>query len=217
MSATQHLLSLVVEDWHAATHHPFTNALANGTLSRDKMAGYLQQDYQFIEGFVRLLASAVAHAPTLADAVPGAQFLGLICGPENTYFLRSLQALEVPPTAPAAPETFAFQQLMDQARCSGRYEIMLSVLVVAEWIYLDWASPFEDRAEDLPFWLGEWITLHSGDGFAQVVAYLRDQLDTAWDMLDDAARTQVTATFTQAVRLERAFFDASWAGFAVAK
>lgn len=35
--------------------------------------------------------------------------------------------------------------------------------------------------------------------------------------LDNDARAQVTATFTQAVRLERAFFDASWAGFAVAK
>lgn len=217
MSATQHLQSLVAQDWHATTHHAFTNALADGTLSRDKMAGYLQQDYQFIEGFVRLLACAVAHAPNLADAVPGAQFLGLICGTENTYFLRSLHALEVPPTAPAAPETIAFQQLMDQARRSGRYEIMLSVLVVAEWIYLDWATPFEGRADDLPFWLGEWITLHSGDGFTQVVTYLRDQLDTAWDMLDDDAGSQVTATFADAVRLERAFFDASWAGFAVAK
>tara|TARA_R110002124_G_scaffold219546_1_gene385447 strand:- start:2711 stop:3364 length:654 start_codon:yes stop_codon:yes gene_type:complete len=217
MSATQHLQSLVADDWHAATRHPFTDALADGTLSRKKMAGYLQQDYQFIEGFVRLLASAVAHAPTLADAVPGAQFLGLICGPENTYFLRSLQALEVPPTAPAEPETIAFQKLMDQARRSGRYEVMLSVLVVAEWIYLDWAIPFEDRAEALPFWLGEWITLHSGEGFAQVVAYLRDQLDRVWETLDDDARTQVTSTFTEAVRLERAFFDASWAGFAVAK
>ena len=217
MSATNHLQSLVAEDWHAATHHAFTNALADGTLSRVKLAGYLQQDYQFIEGFVRLLASAVAHAPSLADAVPGAQFLGLICEPENTYFLRSMEALEVPSTAPPAPETIAFQQLMDHARHSGRYEIMLSVLVVAEWIYLDWASPFEDRAEELPFWLGEWITLHTGDGFAQVVAYLRGQLDQTWDTLEDAARADVTATFTKAVRLERVFFDASWAGFAVAK
>lgn len=217
MSATQHLKSLVADDWHAATHHAFTDALADGTISRDKMAGYLQQDYQFIEGFVRLLASAVAHAPTLADAVPGAQFLGLICGPENTYFLRSMEALEVPPTAPAAPETIAFQKLMDQARRSGRYEIMLSVLVVAEWIYLDWATPFIDRANDLPFWLGEWITLHSGDRFAQVVAYLRDQLDATWDTLDAAAQMDVTETFTQAVLLECKFFDASWAGFVVAK
>ncbi|WP_282062475.1 TenA family protein [Roseobacter litoralis] len=217
MSATQYLQSLVAQDWHAATHHAFTNALADGTLSREKMAGYLQQDYQFIDGFVRLLASAVAHAPTLQDAVPGAQFLGVICGPENTYFLRSAQALEISLSAPAAPETIAFQQLMDQARRSGRYEIMLSVLVVAEWIYLDWATPVEGRADDLPFWLGEWITLHSGDGFAQVVAYLRDQLDIVWEALDDDAREDVTATFTEAVRLERAFFDASWAGFVVAK
>jgi thiaminase/transcriptional activator TenA len=217
MSATQYLQSLATDDWQAATHHDFTDALADGTLSKAKMAGYLQQDYLFVEGFVRLLASAVSHAPTLADAVPGAQFLGLVCGAENTYFLRSFEALAVAPMAKPAPETVAFQQLMDQARRSGRYEIMLSVLVVAEWIYLDWATPFEDRADDLPFWLGEWITLHSGADFAQVVSYLRAQLDATWDGLDDTARTEVAATFTQAVQLERAFFDASWTGFAVAK
>ncbi|SMX36778.1 TenA family protein [Octadecabacter ascidiaceicola] len=217
MSASQYLQSLAAEDWKVATHHAFTDALADGTLSQEKMAGYLQQDYLFVEGFVRLLGSAVVHAPTLADAVPAAQFLGLICGPENTYFLRSFEALEVTSTAKPAPETRALQELMDQARQSGRYEIMLSVLVVAEWIYLDWATPFDDRADDLPFWFGEWVTLHSGEGFTQVVAYLRGQLDIVWETLDDTARAEVSATFTQAVRLERAFFDASWAGFTVAK
>ncbi|MEM6467675.1 MAG: TenA family protein [Pseudomonadota bacterium] len=217
MSATADLKTMAADDWQAATTHAFTNALADGSLDHDKMAGYLQQDYLFVEGFVRLLASAVAHAPTLADAVPGAQFLGLICGPENTYFLRSLEALEVPEAKDTAPETKAFQDLMDDARMSGRYEIMLAVLVVAEWTYLDWATPFEDRAEALPFWFGEWITLHSGPGFASVVAYLRGQLDAVWEGLDDTARTEVTETFTRAVALERAFFDAAWAGFPVAR
>ena len=217
MSATQHLQSLVAEDWHAATHHAFTNALADGNLGRDKMASYLQQDYQFIVGFVRLLGFTVADAPSLADAVRGAQFLRLVCGLENTYFLRSMDALEVPSAAPAASETLTFQQLMDQGRRSGRYEIVLSVLVVAEWIYLDWATSFEKRTEGPPVWLEEWITLHYGDGFAQVVAYLRGQLDAALDALDDEARAIVTATLTDAVRLERAFFDASWAGFTVEK
>lgn len=215
MTATEQLKSMVAEDWQAATTHAFTDALADGTLAPEKMAGYLQQDYQFIEGFVRLLASAVAHAPSLADAVPGAQFLGLICGPENTYFLRSMEELKVPSIAQAAPETQAFQVLMDEARNSGRYEIMLAVLVVAEWIYLDWATPFEDRVDDLPFWLGEWITLHSGDGFAGVVSYLRGQLDTAWGELDQSAQADVAATFARAVALERAFFDAAWTGFTV--
>lgn len=217
MKATEFLKSQVAQDWQAATTHAFTDALADGSLDQDRMAGYLQQDYLFVEGFVRLLASAVAHAPSLADGVPAAQFLGLICGAENTYFLRSLDALGVPQADHAATETKAFQDLMDTARLSGKYQNMIAVLVVAEWIYLDWATPFEDRADDLPFWLGEWITLHAGDGFAGVVAYLRGQLDQIWDGLSDAERGEVTDVFTRAVKLERAFFDAAWAGFDVAR
>jgi thiaminase (transcriptional activator TenA) len=217
MTATEYLKSQVGEDWTAATTHAFTDALASGSLKPEEMAGYLQQDYQFIDGFVRLLASAIAHAPTLADSVPAAQFLAVITGPENTYFLRSFKALEIPVDAPAAAETRAFQDLMREARLSGRYEIMLAVLVVAEWIYLDWASPAADRVDNLPFWLGEWITLHSGKGFESVVAYLRSQLDAVWGGLNVAARAEVEEIFCKAVRLERAFFDAAWRGFAVTR
>lgn len=216
MRPTDHLKSLAADDWQAATTHAFTNALGDGSLPRDRMVGYLQQDYLFIDGFVRLLASAIAHAPSLADSVPAAQFLAVITGPENTYFLRSFKALDAEPNALPEPQALAFQQLMAQARQSGRYEIMLAVLVVAEWIYLDWASPLEDRADDLPFWLGEWISLHAGDGFENVVEYLRSQLDQVWPTLNDAAKAEVEQTFQTAVRLERDFFDAAWAGFSVA-
>lgn len=217
MTPTQTLQSNCAENWHAATHHAFTDALADGSIDRDIMAGYLQQDYLFVEEFVRLLASAVAHAPTLADGVPGAQFLGLICGSENTYFLRSLEALGVPEADKAARETEAFLALMAEARTSGSYAQMLAVLCVAEGVYLDWATPFADRADDLPFWLGEWITLHCGAGFEGVVAYLRGQLDKTWPSLDADEQAMVEQLFTRAVALERAFFDAAWAGFDVAR
>ena len=216
MSAIEALRAQTADDWRAATTYAFTDVLADGTLDREKIARYLQQDYLFVEGFVRLLASAVAHAPNLSDAVPGAQFLRLICGPENTYFPPALEAHGVPQANGTAPETCAFQTLMDDARRSGRYEIMLSVLVVAEWIYLDWATRYEDKADELPFWLGEWITLPAGAGVVGVVAYLRAQLDAVWLDLDDAARAAVEVTFAKTVTLERAFFDAARAGFPVA-
>jgi len=215
MRPTEHLKSLALQDWQAATRHPFTAALADGTLGEDKMLAYLRQDHLFIDGFVRLLASAIAHAPSLSDAIPAAQFLGLICGPENTYFLRAITALGGTPETPAkaAPVTAEFQELMARAAASGRYEQMLAVLVVAEWSYLEWASPFGDRADRLPFWFGEWIALHTGAGFEGVVAYLRDQLDSAWAGLDDDARRAVESTFTHAVTLERRFFDAAQDGY----
>jgi len=214
MRPTEHLQSLAAADWQAATRHAFCDELAAGTLPPAKMAWYLAQDYMFVDGFVRLLASAIAHAPSLADAVPAARFLGMIAGPENTYFLRAFQALGVTEAdlqSPPAPATAAFQRLMAEAAASGRYERMLAVLVVAEWSYLSWAAPHHPPRPDLPFWFAEWIELHAGEGFAAVVAYLRDQFDSAWEGLDAAARQEVETTFTTAVSLERAFFDAAYA------
>ena len=216
MRASEHLRDLSGEDWIAATRHAFTDTLATGTLDTRKMQEYLQQDYLFIDEFVRLLASAIAHAPSLADSVPAAQFLALITGPENTYFLRSFEVLDCSSGAAPQPETLEFQRLMSDARQSQKYECMLAVLCVAEWVYLEWATPFADRADDLPFWFGEWSRLHCGDEFEGVVAYLRDELDQVWQDLDDGARTKVEAVFCKAVRLERVFFDAAWAGFPVA-
>lgn len=213
MRPTEYLRQKCETEWQAATRHAFCAELAAGTLPREKMAWYLTQDYKFVDGFVRLLASAIAHAPSLADSVPAAQFLAVITGPENTYFLRALDALGVPDAGAGvspAPETAAFQNLMARAAGSGRYEQMLAVLVVAEWSYLTWAAPFHPPKPDLPFYFAEWITLHAGDGFEAVVEYLRTQLDVAWDRSDAAVRTEIEALFREAVSLEHAFFDAAY-------
>jgi thiaminase/transcriptional activator TenA len=214
MRPTDHLRTLAGDDWTAATTHPFCTELAQGTLPLNKMRWYLAQDYQFVGNFVRLLASAIAHAPTLADSVPAAQFLALVTGPENTYFLRSFEALDMSQAeqnAPPAPPTEGFNALMAEAAASGRYELMLAVLVVAEWVYLSWATPVNPPKDDLPFYFAEWITLHAGEGFEGVVEYLRSQLDAVWPTLSTDAQSEVEALFLRAVKLERDFWDASYA------
>ena len=214
MRPTDYLKSLCLDDWNAATQHPFCNALADGTLDLDKMRQYLIQDYQFIDGFVRLLASMIAKAPTLKDSVPAAQFLAVITGPENTYFLRAFEELNVSDdawkNAALKPPTIGFQNLMAEAAVSGKYEQMLAVLVVAEWVYLSWATPVNPPKSDNPFYFAEWIRLHAGEGFENVVEYLRSQLDAQWNGLNAEQRKNIEAIFCKAVKLERAFFDISW-------
>jgi thiaminase/transcriptional activator TenA len=213
MRATDLLKKSTQTDWDAATDHPFCKELADGTLPLDKMRWYLVQDYKFIDEFVRLLATAIAHAPKLADRIPMAQFLGLVTSTENTYFLRSFEALEVSTedqNAPAAPATRAFHDLMHAARTSGRYEQMLAVLIVAEWSYLTWANRYKNYSTDLPFWFSEWIDLHTGEGFENVVGHLRDQLDNVWAGLDDHHQFKAITMFNDAVLCERVFFDAAF-------
>lgn len=213
MRVTDRLRRKFSIDWELATDHPFCKELADGTLPVQKMKWYLAQDYKFIDRFVRLLATAIAHAPTLADSIPAAQFLAVITGSENTYFLRSFDALDMTHEEQnplAAPSTLAFQNLMHEAQVSGRYEQMLAVLVVAEWSYLTWANRYVEYSSDLPFWFSEWIDLHTGDGFESVVEYLRNQLDQVWDGLTRQQKTDATDMFARAVKCECDFFDASY-------
>jgi thiaminase/transcriptional activator TenA len=65
---------------------------------------------------------------------------------------------------------------MREAADTRSYAAALSVLVVAEWLYLDWAS----RApQPLPnnFVHAEWITLHDSSNFRGFVDFLRTELD----------------------------------------
>ena len=133
---TDELRALAGSKWDAVVEHRFTDELAAGTIADGVLARYLIQDHRFLDAFVVLLSSMIAAAPTLADRIPGCQFLALITGRENTYFERSFEALGVDKAAredtPNAPPTSAFDSLMREA-AKASYPEMLAVLVVAEW------------------------------------------------------------------------------------
>lgn len=195
--------------WDAAVGHRFTDELWSGELDRAVLRRYLVQDHQFVDAFLALLGAAVAGADRAAPRVRLARQLGLVAGPENDFFDRSLAALDVPdgPVTPRGP-TAAFVELMHDAR-DASYADALAVLVVAEWLYLDWAS-----RPDLPLPAdpihAEWIELHRGPAFEAWVQFLRDELDRTAADLPDARADEVAARFVRAVDLELAFFDAAY-------
>ncbi len=197
--------------WRAATTHPFTRDLAAATLGLDKLADYLVQDYSFIGHFIRLLDAAVAHAPTAAARDRLSAFRALIASDENTYFLRSFEALGVPESTwsqPALlPVTRRFHDIMAEAVASGSYAAIMTVLVVTEWVYLEWASAVRHLRPE-PFYFGEWIDLHANDGFRDFVGFLRDELDREAAGLSPSEQGRVTDLFRRTVELERDFFDA---------
>ena len=70
-STTEWLRSEAGSAWTSITTDPFVEQLAAGTLPNATLARYLVQDHKFVDAFMVLLASMVAHAPTLEDRVPG--------------------------------------------------------------------------------------------------------------------------------------------------
>ena len=208
---TDSLTSQIQETWDSVVNHRFTDELASGTLDLGVLRCYLIQDHRFIDAFVVLLSSMIAAARSLEDRIPGAQFLGLITSQENTYFLRSFDALGVTQTeretTPNAPATSAFQALMRDAAKSGSLAEMLAVLVAAEWSYQSWGERVKPQAVAEPFYYREWVDLHSGDYFGSVVGYLRGLLDKEGALLPEGELAKVKDRFFTAMRLEKEFFD----------
>jgi len=211
VSFSTELRNRAATTWDAAVAHRFVDELWRGAAPPSVLRAYFVQDNQFFDAFVALLGAAVAAADQPVPRIVLARQLGLIAGPENDFFTRALDALDVPLPDRVAPRlagaTVGFLDLMDSARASADYATCLAVLLVAEWLYLDWADrPDTDTPHD---WIQrEWIDLHRGPAFTAWVAFLRSEFDRVTTALDDTARGRAAATFARAVALELEFFDA---------
>jgi thiaminase/transcriptional activator TenA len=196
--------------WSEATNHRFTRELADGILADAVMRRYLVQDYSFLDSFVRLVASAIVKAPSLADRIPLGRFVGAVSSEENTYFHRAFDALGVPEvdcTRPALrTPTRAFHALMADAIAAEGYEETLAPLVVFEWLYNAWATAVADRRPETSLHR-EWITMHANQQFDAFVAWLRGQLDRDGPRLSRGRQQHIAEVFSRTAQLEKAFFD----------
>ena len=213
MSFSAELRGRTAVTWDAAVGHRFVNELWRGAAEPTVLRAYFVQDNQFLDAFVALMGAAVAAADRPESRIVLARQLGLIAGPENDFFARAMDALDVPlpdrVTPQLAEATRGFLELMDQARVSADYATCLAVLLVAEWLYLDWAD--RPNADTPPEWIeSEWIELHRGPAFASWVEFLRAEFDRVAAVADNTAREQLATVFTGAVALELEFFDAAY-------
>src|SRR5437867_4061079 len=130
--------------WSHAVGHRFVKELFTGAVPDAVMARYLIQDHRFLDSFLVLLGAELASSDTFAARLRFGRLIGMMSGEENTYFLRTFEALGVtgdrraadPDTQPTA----GFKAIMREAAETRSYAAALSVLVVPEWLYLDWAS-----------------------------------------------------------------------------
>lgn len=206
------LRASVADAWDAAVDHRFVRELFAGTIDDKVLIGYLVQDYQFFETFLSMLGGCVAYGDEVGAKLRFARQLGMLASDEDGYFQQSFNELGVPDSDRTAPEltptTTAFKQAMTEATHSQSYPHLLVLLVVVEWLYLDWGER-EARTPER-FVHREWIELHRGADFQEWVQFLVDELDRVFPQ-DAAEQNRLAAVWKDVVDLELAFFDAAYA------
>lgn len=209
---TDWLRSRSEPDWTDTTTHRLTSGIGDGTLDETVFRRYLVQDYAFIDTLVGTLGHAVGQAPTMSAKSRLVDFLAVLTADEDDYFQRAFRALDVSESTYTDPEltatTQAFEDCLEHAARVGGYAETLAVIVPAEWIYLTWATAVADD-DPSAFYFDEWIDLHTGDAFADVVDWLRSELDREGEMASTRRQNRIARLFERTVALEVAFFDAA--------
>src|ERR1700732_4833202 len=176
--------------WWDTGRHRFVSELFAGAVPDAVMARYLIQDHRFLDSFLTLLGATLASADTFEARVRFGRFIGMVSGEENTFFLRAFEALGVtedrrtadPDTQPTA----GFKAIMREAAETRSYAAALSVLVVAEWLYLDWASRAPQRCRPISY-------TRSGSRCTTIQIFVGSSISCPQSWTGSARRTQICA------------------------
>jgi thiaminase/transcriptional activator TenA len=186
----------------AALAHPFVTGIADGTLPRERFAGYVAQDAFFLESFARGYALGVAHSP---DRATLDVFADLLAGVREELRLHAGYAarfgIDLAAVQPL-PATLAYTDFLLATAALGGVAATCAAMTPCMRLYAHLGQSLAGRAAQ-PY--AEWVTTYADPGFAELTGTLERLLDaTATD------GPAVRRAYRRAMQLEVGFFDAAW-------
>lgn len=215
MSLARELWQNATAQAEACTAHPFVRAIAQGSLDRARYRGFIAQDAAFLEAFARGYAHCLART-TDRDGLY--QFRELLEGVFDELELHRAASRElgidldrVRP-APATAEYTAF--LADAITAGATIGETLAAMTPCMRLYAHIGARLAaETAGDtrLPARYRDWIATYGSEEFERLAALIESLLDRHGE-----GNERERARYLRAMVLERAFFDAAWAGMDMA-
>lgn len=188
----------------AALAHPFVTGIADGTLPRERFAGYIAQDAYFLESFARGYALGVAHSPDRASLHV---FADLLAGVREELRLHAGYAqrwgIDLATVEPL-PATLAYTEFLLATASLGGAGPTCAAMTPCMRLYAHLGQSLADSVQGE---FTEWVTAYADPAFEELAATLERLLDTTATDAPGAARA-----YRRAMRLELAFFDTAWDG-----
>ncbi|KFJ03394.1 TenA family protein [Bifidobacterium thermacidophilum] len=195
------------EDWQAAINSRFVNELLDDTLPDSVLISYLVQDFTFF--MQPTLERLTAQAPTQEIRDMLNRQAEFFADREKPYFLRFLYGVDerLQASVPQTPANREYCAYLDQIAATGSFAQLLCLMCAMEWLYLAWAKRTVDAGvvQQVPAHRG-WVELHEGDLFRRWVGNLIELVNRYASVDGPEA-----AVFPEVARLERAFFEDSYA------
>jgi len=217
MNFFERLKTVASAEWRAYTEHPFTTAMADGTLPEAAFCHYLVQDYLFLIEFARAYALAVYKSRQLNDMREAASGLSAILDVEMNLHVKLCANWGLSPSnleqAPPAAEMLAYTRYVLDAGMRGDLLTLRVALAPCVVGYAEIAARLaalpDAYAATNPYRV--WIDEYAGAPYQEVAARARAQLDRLADLYATPAReAELIPIFKEATRLETNFWEMGW-------
>jgi thiaminase/transcriptional activator TenA len=188
----------------ACRDHPFVRGIGDGSLPRDRFAGYVGQDAFFLDAFARAYCLAAAKAP---DADGFGAFHALAGGVLDELRLHAGYAAEwgidMQAVAPVAA-TRRYTDFLLATAWSG--EVGLTAVAMSPCMRLYAYLGAELARDGVPVHAyADWIRTYSSPEFETLARRLEELADRYADLSPRA-----WSTYRYAMECELGFFEAAW-------
>jgi thiaminase/transcriptional activator TenA len=217
VSFFERLKTAASAEWRAYTEHPFTDAMADGSLPEAAFRHYLVQDYLFLIEFARAYALAIYKSPSLVDMRESAAGLSAILDVEMDLHVKLCAGWGLSPDdlehAPPASEMLAYTRYVLDAGMRGDLLALKVALAPCVIGYAEIAARLAAQSGALaainPY--SVWISEYSSAPYQEVAANACAQLENlAGRYATPAREAELIAIFKEATRLEADFWEMGW-------
>ncbi len=195
------LLEQYAAAWEVATHHPFLEAVREGTLPRQAFATWLVQDYLFACDELSFQARLLARAPRPDQALLIKGLLAMEA--ELAWFEAQAQQWHLSLDASPHPVTAAYGAFLSSLD-QRPYAAAMTALWAVELAYLEaWRSAAPGEPPYQPF-----VERWTSPAFADFVSHLQQAAQAA--LASGQSDQEAKEVFLEVARLERAFWEMAW-------
>ena len=207
MALAEELRAVHAAPFEAMLEHRFVREMTEDRIEPEIFRRYLVQEGAFVRTAMRVFALALAKAPDEADLDRLARIVHALATTQSDYFIEAAGGAPTETVMP--PEAAELGEVALGIAASGSFVEILSAILAAEWMYLDWCTAAAAR-ERATGWRKAWIDLHLEPDFKDQVAWLRQRVDTLGAGLDAVTRQRCHTAFGRMLRHEIAFHDAAY-------
>lgn len=200
--------------WEANYHHPFVQAIGDGTLSEKRFKFYLAQDYVYLKDYCRFLAVGAAKSPTLETMGRVSDLLQVTLRVEMDLH-RSVCAdfgispKELEQTEPA-PNCIGYTSYLLRIAYEGDFLDFLAAFLPCEWGYVEIGRRLKEKGIPQHAHYAKWIETYASQEFWELTESIKDQLNRLGQGVPKEKLDRLQEIFEFSSRWEHMFWDMAW-------